>query len=284
MFCDKCGNKMEVKKNKLVPILIGVIAFLVIIIGVLAVLLIVNKPKDNCNCENAGQAANNTNEVTTEETTTASNGTKKDTVAVELDFNNVTAKPEDTNARSSKLEFKNAFYSHDKNSKYGYANLLFMNNNDEMVDTTIYINFYKDGKRIGSESGGAYNIKPNHLFVDDIMVDFNEEYDSFDITYGATKSKSTYDNLTIDSSKINTVDTGDNIIATYDAAYDKESSYWAYILYKKDGKVVFCENAVNSSTNTSDIVSFKFFKNKVKDINYDSYEISIYSASKRVEY
>ena len=275
-------NVQVQKKSYVLPIVIVVILLLVIIVGVLITLLVINTRSSN-NIDNPGnQAANNTQEITTESTTKT---TSEDTPAVDLDLSNVKAQPDDDKERSKNLEFKNIFYSHEKGSKYGYAYLLFMNNNNEMVDTTIYINFYKDGQRIGSEQGSGYNIKPNHLFVDSISVYFNEEYDSYDITYSANKSKSTYDDLTIDKTKIKTEKKDEySLESTYPRKYDKESSYWAYILYKKDGKVVFCENSVDSSLNTTDTASFKFFLSRVEGIEYDSYEVDIYSASKRVDY
>lgn len=282
MFCDKCGNKMEVKKSKAIPMLICVIVLLVIVIAVLGVLLIIIKPETKCNeTEGGQQAANNTSEVQPSETTKKTNG---DTVAADLDLSNVTAKPEDDKERTKKIEFMNAFYKHEKDDKYGKATMLFKNNNDTMIDIDVYINFYKDGQRIGSESGTGYNIKPNHLFVEEITVDFNEEYDSMDITYRASKAKSSFEEISIDSSKIKTNMEDSNILASYEREYDKESTYWAYIIYKKDGKVVYCDQSVDSSTNTTNQANFKFFLYNYKDLEYDSYEVDIYSAYKRVSY
>ena len=280
MFCNKCGAIIEQPKNKTVPILIAVIVVLVIAVATLAVLLILKNNKNECNTNNNGQAANQeTTTTTTEDLFYRSN---KNPIKA-IDFKDVKGKPEDEKEASKNIEYVTAFFEQSSTPEYAYAYLVLNNKNTSgMYDITAYINYYKDGQRIGSDQTTSYSVLANQRFVMSISLHYYESYDSIDITYVTNKSKSTYEEIPIDQSKIKINKVSGKIVAQYPEKPTNKTSFWAGIVYYKDGKMVYAHDDTASIYDNEEEAEFTFFP--PKDIPYDNYEINIYSAHKSLDY
>ena len=212
--------------------------------------------------------------VTTESTTTSST-TQTPGTAVMIDVDKVGYKVEDDTERTSKVEVLNKFYYHRDNSKYSSFKVVGKNNNDHYINVTFYLNFYKNGQRVNSELGSAVNVKANKKFVVDISVDYADEYDSVDISCTTQKGKSVYTDLDISKDLFvfeeKSLYSSKNIYYNYDVEDKDNKVLYAYLIYRKDGKEVFAENAIYMNG------GFKFFPSSY-NVDYDDLEFDVYSA------
>ena len=257
-----------------------IIITLAVLVIVLTVLLFMNYSKKNdnkCNCTNTL--------VNDNSTTTTKSANEKTNYASGLDISKATSvKVEDENSdRNKNIKFINAFsYKSDRSGFYDTeVGMLFENNNDSLMSGTVYINYYKDGTRIGSDLGSYSLVTPHSKFIVHIQPSFEEEFDSFDVTYNAAMKTSGYTVIPVDNSKITTqkvsVSGSYQINASYTNDSDSEVTYYFGIIYKKGGNDIGYRNTIASNVKKGDTASVKFYDSFAPK-DYDDYEVFIYSS------
>ena len=256
-----------------------VIIVLVLLVIILICLLVLSYTKtDNSNCK-CGDIKTHENEVTT-----TKDSSEKVNYAEGLDISKATGfRPEDENSeRNKNIKFINATsYTTESSINKTNVGFLFENNNDSLMSGTVYINYYKDGTRIGSDIGSYSLVTPHSKFTVHINPSFEEEFDSFDVSYTAAMKTTGYKNIPVDNSKINTQKVKDytsyNIIATYTNDSDSKVTYYFGVIYKKDGKDVGYRDTIASNVEKGDTASAKFYDSFAPK-DYDDYEVFIYSS------
>ena len=197
-----------------------------------------------------------------------------------IDTSNVVFKPESsTDSRANNIQYLGSYYFAEDNAKYADYRVLLKNNN-ELIDVRLYLNFYKNGQRIGSVSAWASNVKAGSEFVADFSLSAREPYDSFDITVSAEKVDSSYyGDFKIDESKVKVVKAERKIVAMYENTSTETFTAYACIKYMKDGKVVFVDKTISSSVAPGLNAEFTFYNFSIpEDVEYDDYKVVIYSA------
>ena len=194
-FCNQCGEpvvesnevKVETTENKktsksfgilFIGVAVALVSILLIlgIIVIVAILLMVRKGDND--------DKTTTTSTTTTEITTATLDDDKNKKVLPIDFTNISFKPEDNDDESNNIEFVKGYMNVVKSetaTRYAYIGLI--NKNSENLDITVYINYYKDGVRIGSDYAIKSFIKPNVITVVEVTLQPKDEYDKVDITY-----------------------------------------------------------------------------------------------------
>ena len=267
------------KKTKLDIKTIIIIILAVLLLIVTALLFISYSKKDTGKCKCADVLSNDS-------TTTSTEGkVEKKNYASGLDISKATSvKPEDENSdRNKNIKYINATsYKIERSGFYDTeVGILFENNNDSLMSGTVYINYYKDGIRIGSDLGSYSLVTPHSKFIVHIQPSFEEEFDSFDISYNAAMKSSGYKVVPVDNSKISAQkvsNLGSYIInATYTNDSDSEVTYYFGIIYKKNGQDVGYRNSIASDVKKGDTASVKFY-DLYAPKDYDDFEVFIYSS------
>jgi hypothetical protein len=263
------------KKILIVVIVLGFI--LLITVGIIVFLLLSNKKK-----EESTKAAESTTIDTSIITTSNMWDFNLESPAAKIDFSKPDIKPESDDKRTNNLEVLNKFYMERPDQAHNDVVLIMNNNNDEMVDVTAYVNFYKKGVRTGYGIGNSQYVKPHHKFVVDISYSYHTDYDFYTITYIAAKTKSIYTEIPIDETTL----TGKiiesygtkEIEVEYPVEMKENRTLYAYIIYKKDGKEVYAQDSIGDSAFTR----FEFYPSN-DNIDFDEYEIGISGAVDRSE-
>ena len=280
-FCNSCGNPIDVSKksnNKLIIIVVGII--LLLAIGTTVAIVVHNSFKSDETRETKKDSSSldkkdkeKDNEVKKEEKSAPET----------LDLSSIKEIKPDNNEtdRNSKFQFLNAFYKKDE-TKFGHVSFLLKNNNTEVLDVTVYLNIYKDEVRINSFSWTQSNLKANSEFVADMTFDYVEEYDNMDLTVKTKKASSYYIDYQIKKEDLQINKITEYGISTITALYknplQKELVIYGGCKYLKEGKVVFASNSI-MTLKQGETGDLNFFDSSMpKGIEYDNYEIMIYSA------
>jgi uncharacterized membrane protein YvbJ len=281
-FCNMCGTSLtptvtnvSTEQSKGIDIKVIVIIVLVVILLALGIVFIVTNNK-NTNKESNNVPTNNASLDPTI-TTTEEVVTDKINYAELFDFKDFKVSPEDNSTKSKNIKFIKAY---SKNAKIGsYIDLLFENNNDEIYDGTVYLNYYKNGKRIDSDLTSVIYVKPHSQFSVSIDPSIYEEFDSFDITYESHMKSSNIKEIPVDNSKITTnKDSNDKIVVNYTNDYNEKGNFTFLILYKKNGEVVGVRSGSAFDIEPGAIASYDFSDYYSPKTGYDDYEVLIQSA------
>ena len=278
-FCNSCGNQIEPpKKSNKVGVIIIVIILLALV-GTGIGFVSYNMLKSDNTSETKKESSKSDSKNKKEETDVKKEKSAPDT----LDLSSITEIKPDNNEtdRNSKFQLLNAFYKKD-DTKYGHALFLIKNNNTEVLDVTVYLNIYKDDVRINSFTWSQSNAKANTELVASMTMDSIEKYDRMDLTVKTKKASSYYidypikiEDLVIDKKTEYSITT---ITASYKNPLQKELVIYGGCKYLKDGKVVFAYNTI-ATPNPGETGELKFFGTSLpKDLEYDDYEVFIYSA------
>ena len=282
-FCNMCGtpvtpNQSGGNKKTVQIVVIGALVLVVIILGVIAIL-----PSGNKNLKD-DKTTTTVDSKTLNESTTTTTTTSKSINIDNIDINNLRVAPDDNTTKTQKIEFINAIYN--KNASSNKLQLLFKNNNDFLASGTVYLNYYQNGTRIGSNSDGFSLVNPGSRFIVTINPQFNEPYDSIDVTYSAYNKVVSYVQIPLNTSEINIRETkeynGPTLIeCTFTHNLDKKATYYLGIIYKKNGKDVGYASAINSETvekkGETGIVKFRPNLTGLED--YDEYEVFVQSSN-----
>ncbi|MBR6073554.1 MAG: zinc ribbon domain-containing protein [Bacilli bacterium] len=251
-FCNKCGEAVtaqnaaqpqttEPKKSN-IGLIIGIVLGLLLLLIIVIIAIIVVALLFFRNDKKQSTVTTTTGEVTT--TTAASmDDDKKEGKVKELDFTNVSFKPEDNNEETKNIEFVSGFMGkegYQGASRYAYIGVI--NKNKTNQDIWIYINYYKDGTRIGSDSAITSFVKPNVLTVIDVNLKPKDEYDKFDITVKTTPGDSYMVDVPVTDKNFKAINTDKKKADSYGTftndSKNKVYGYAACARYKDD-KLVY---------------------------------------------
>lgn len=262
----KATNKIEYAKN--------IALILLTILTILFAFLYVNSmdKKNNCKCETLS------NDTTS---TTETDKSKAKNYAENLDISGVTVKAEDDTEKTTNVKFINMVLV-TPSSSYSRSriSMLFENHNDFLTSGTVYLNYYKDGTRIGSDSGSYSLILPNSKFVVTIEPKIEEEFDSIDITYKTSLRSNGSTQVNVDTSKLKAEKVSSGYSSEVDVTYtndtDGKATYYPAIIYKKDGKEVGYHYSIMPNLEKGQTGKARFYDSNAPE--YDSYEVFIQSA------
>ncbi len=283
-FCNMCGQPIQSNynnENNSSKKFLVILCVAILIVAVIGIIVMLTKKKDNNKPITTTEGISTEKVSTSEQEYNSSGIAKPSHPIVKIDTSNPTIIYEDESQRSKNIVFKKLFYM-ERNERYNYAYALLENNNDTMITAKIYINFYKGDQRIGSEQLYAQHIKPHTTFVADGTISFAEEYDRYDISIKGDIVSSVYHDVETEISKIKSdIDDRKNITATYLNETDKVVTYYANIIYYKNGEVVHVYDTISSSINPGDNAKFNFYATTQDGIDYDNYVVNIQSATYR---
>lgn len=256
MICKKCGNKIEdnqkfcnqcgeavteeqPKKKSNVGIIIGIIAAIlllsIIAIAIIVVILIFVV---------RGGSEEPTSTTTTVTTTTASTlDDDKNKKVKDIDFTNISFRPEDNDDESKNIEFVKAYMNYTSSetaSRYAYVGVI--NKNDKNVDIAVYINYYKDGVRIGSDYTHKSFIKPNVISSLEISLSPKDEYDKVDITYQTSPADTYMVDVPVNSNnykKLNEDSKTEKIFGEFTNNTKKDIYGYATCIRYKNNEIVY---------------------------------------------
>ena len=278
-FCTKCGTKVEVQQEAqpkksntglIIGLVLGGLVLFIIIIIAIVVAFFLLIPKNS---------TKEGDRTTTQNVTTAKpfDGDDKKEDKKNLDFTNVSFKAEDDNERSKNIELVKANMG--KSSLTPVAYVAIKNNNSEHVDISIYVNYYKDGQRLGSDMGTMSFIKPGTIATSSIYLSNKDEYDSFDITYKTSKPGTYMKDVEVNDSNFKKKE--DNEKQSYgtftNTSKHKVYGYGTCIRYKGND-IVFVENGYLGYVEAGKTGECTCHKITVPDnIEYDKTECSLYN-------
>lgn len=300
-YCDKCGTEVGApiappppapKKGPNKIIIIAVLCAIIVALITTIAIVMVNKDSDSGDDTKTSRKKDTPDEPVKPDT--PDNPDQPDqpdepdepdqpqqAELPKIDTTNVVFKPESSSdSRANNIQYIGSYYFAEDNSKYADYRVLMKNNNNELIDVRLYLNFYKNGQRIGSVSAWASNVKAGSEFVADFSLSAREPYDSFDITVSAEKIDSSYyGDFKIDESKVKVVKAERKIVAMYENTSTETFTAYACIKYMKDGKVVFVDKTISSSVDPGLNAEFTFYNFSIpEDVEYDDYKVVIYSA------
>lgn len=285
-FCTNCGEpvtatpevkKEEPKKSNLGLIIgIGVAGVILLIIAIIVVIVIA--------LLFVGKTVTDITETTTiigvpETTTTAKNfdDDKGDKKVKELDFSNVTFKAEDDHEESKNIEYVTAFMntvSYEGASRYAYVGVI--NKNSTNVDIWVYINYYKDGVRIGSDDAITSFVKPNVLTVVDVDLAPKDEYDSFDITVKTSVADSYMVDVPVTDKNFKKVNTDSKTEKTFGKfTNDSKNEVYGYAscVRYKDDKIVYLQRGYIGTVKVGKTADCTCYKTDIpSDLDYNKTE------------
>lgn len=199
-------------------------------------------------------------------------------IAPNLDLSNIDVHYEDDNdERSKNIEFIKAFYNY-SGKKYSYAKVLLKNNNSEMVNVTVYLNYYKDGVRIGSFQQTQSNVKANREFIVSITATPIEEFDSIDMSISAKVANTYYIDVPVSKKELTINELSNYLQVLYTNNTDKKVSiYIGCKYYNKDELVYVYDGFIDVQPKASD--EGKFYDSSLpSDLEYDKRDVFIYAA------
>ena len=291
-FCNKCGNQLSSgvqpvnnqspNNNKMIIIII-ILTIALVLLGITFVTILPKKrgPIDNNTTTN--NISDTTSSVQSLDDTTTVASTDKVNYASDIDLSNVSIKSESSNSRVDNvkvIDYKSykTEKSYTPTTKLG---ILFENNNDYMISGSVYVNYYKNGTRIGSNLGSYSLVLPHNKFIVDMELKQYEEFDSVDITYNTAMKTTGYKAIKVDNSKIEkkrmqNYNTND-MYATYLNADEDKVTYYAGFIFKKDGKAVGYRSTIHSDVKKGDTATFKMLESFAPN-DFDDFEVFIQSA------
>lgn len=287
MFCRFCGTKLEENNNKcnscgnindysphnLKQTKIAIISSIIVLIItaiVMMILLQINYEKHK------NEKITDTGGVATSEITTSNKYDLEinEDATIIKDFDSIEVKNEDNTKRSQNIEVLEKAYYTNNGSHYNEAILVMRNNNEDMVDVTVYLNFYQGDKRVSSELNTASFVKPGSKFVIDISQRYHSEYDKVDITFKTVKTKSIYTDIPVNESEINSREVkdayGNKIYVEYPFEVDDHHTSYAYIIFRKDGKMVYAHSMIRDN-----VIPEVSYYPSTYNVEYDSFEVGV---------
>ena len=274
------GAQEQPKKNNIVPIIIIIaVVFILFVVGIIIAIVAfftVNK--------SSSSETTTTITTTTEETTTASsmdNDKKEYQVDVnKLDLTNISFKAEDDNPISNTVQLLKVYPS---TSTSPELHITLNHTNSEPIDCTVYVNYYKDGVRIGSDYTIQDHIKPNKIALFDIRITVKEEFDSFDITYKTRKGDSERIDFVVNDKNYKALDVSKKSDKTNVGELTNNSNDKVYIeaacLRYKGNELVYVHQGFAFLDKPGEIADCKCYESNVpKNIEYDRTEFQVFSA------
>ncbi len=295
-FCNACGSPVQPtapvqptpsnggSNNVIKIVVLAVLGLVVLVLLVIAILPSKKSEEKTTTTATAlKEVDNNTTEhKTTVKLTTNANGDTN--YADGIDYSNIKSKPDDTSSNSQNIEVLGINY----NAKASYPlQILMKNNNNYQASGSVYLNYYKDGKRIKSSLGSFSLVSPGSKFVVTIRPRIDEPFDSVDITYYASRRNTSYEQINIKDSDAtcNVInDYSKKIECTFTHNLNTKGVYYMGIIYKKNGKEVGYDSTISISNTEKkgDKGKITFYSSNAPE-DYDDYEVFFQTAYIKVE-
>ena len=257
-------------KKKIIYIIILIVVAIVLFLGG----LFIGLHMDNNDCE--VETTNDNNESSSEYTTLK---------YATIDIKN-TAIGKDNNEETEKIEIVKVLNGNKGylSGKYEYLYIIAKNNNDKDVDVTADLNFIdKDGYIVDYNTKNAYSVRPGKIFVMKIPTNYESEYKTTNIAIKTSHTRTYYinaDDVTDDSFKIYKEDAinGTDITVNFTNNTEKNVTVGGSLLFYKDNEIVFANELSFYDVKPGASSSITTYSTQIGDINYDRYELVIYSS------
>ena len=272
-FCTKCGEKVEVPKNKNIGLIIGIGCGVLLVVGVIIVIVAIV-------AFSLLRVSSNKKIETVTTTTTQQYVDPVEKKMPELDLSNVQTKLEDNRDETKTIEFVGA-YANNASVYKNHVNVAYINKNDYHVNVWIYINYYKDGVRIGSNESINNHIGPNVLACSEISLSEQEPFDSFDISFKTSESNTYYRDVEVNDSTYVRKNQDEKKADSYGVFTNptKKNLYgYASCARYKGNDLVFVQNGYLGTVNPSSKADCQCYSSGVpENVEYDRTECNIYN-------
>ena len=294
-FCNKCGTPVATsapapKKggSKIIIVIILLLVFLGIGIGVGFVIGKGQGKGEETKCKADATELKKSDEEKEddkkeEDKKDDDNKTDaKEAIKNNIDPSKLSVKAE--NDESENIEILGIFYE----ERYHDLYILAKNNNSFAIDYSFYLNYLdSSGTRIDRNIGTGY-ADPGKQFVVSLSNFVYEEYSSVNVTMKAYKYKSYYHSVDVAVKDLDVSKTDSGIKVAYKNNTKNNLSIYLSMVYYKDGKAVFADEAtlVSIKPGYSGDTTFSIYKLPGYEYSkhdpsyyYDKYEIIVSAAN-----
>ena len=248
--------------------IIIVIIALILIGAIVAVVIFLTKGKDEKEDKT----------TTTSETAQILDKTKA-AIPSEIDFSNIEFKMEDDSDRSKNVEFL-GIYSVEPDPQKGKAFVGFKHTNSEPIDVTIYLNYYMDGVRIGSDQETFTFVKPGIEAFSFIYLRAEDAFNKVDLTYKTRPSGTYHVDVPYKESEllISKDEHYKNYIIKYKNSNDKKITGYGSCLYYKSGKLVYGTNGYLGEVKPGEEKEATCHNISIpENLDFDDFKFTLYS-------